>query len=188
MTTLATLDDIEDRLGRDLTDDELVRADALETDVAGSVQLYTGQKFLRDDYALRTRVKRGVVRLPQRPVHTVDSVKDRFGEDVEYEFDGIDRIHVTTLVWSGRPPLQVVDIEYDAGPETVPPVIVGIVCQIVLRTLGRAPTDGAVTSESIDNYTYRLASASGSGSYGLTEDEMRTLDSFRRVGGTARVT
>lgn len=184
--SLATDSDLEARLGRDLTDDEAARATAVLEDVSNSVILWTGQKFERDTYLLRTRVKRGYVRLPQRPVHDVDSVTDRFDNAIGFTFDGIDRVYVNCFC-SGRPPIQVVDIAYDAGPDEVPSPIVGVVCSIALRTLGVNPTEGAVTREAIDGYSYSIGSAGGAGSYGLLPDEYRILRPYRRVGGTIRV-
>ena len=183
---LATADDIEDRLGRDLTSDELGRIEGILTDVSASVRLFTGQMFEVADFTMRVRVKRGFVRLSQRPVNSVDTVQDRWGNDVDFEWDGLDRVYVD-CAFPGRAPVQVVDVTYNAGPESVPLAIVGIVCGIALRGLGRTPTDGAVVSEQVDGYAYRLDSASGAGSYGLLSDEYRTLNSFRRVGGSIRV-
>lgn len=184
--SLATTDDLEARLGRDLTADELARSAAVLSDVSDSVILYTGQKFERDTYLLRTRVKRGFVRLPQRPVHDVDAVTDRFENDVAFTFDGIDRVYIDCYR-SGCAPIQVVDITYDAGPDAVPAAIVGVACSIALRTLGTDPTEAAKTREAIDGYSYSIGSAGGAGSYGLLPDEYRILRSYRRVGGSMRV-
>jgi hypothetical protein len=182
--TLATTTDLEARLGRYLTEEEEARAESILADVAASVRLYCGQSFVRSEHQLRSRVRRGKVRLPQRPVHEVVSVADRFGMPVPYTWDGIDTVHVTTRAFPGCAPVQVVDVVYDAGPDEVPAAIVGVVCSVALRTLGTDPTEGAVRSESIDGYSYTLGSTGGAGSFGLLEDEKRTLDVFRRVGGT----
>lgn len=181
---LATVDDVEDRLGRPLTDDEIVRADALLQDVDESVKLYTGQRYERADYTFKARARGGYVRLPQRPVHSVDSVT-RDDDDVTFTFDGIDRVYTDCLLDETRRP-PILEITYDAGPETPPRALVGVVCNIVLRALGRDPLDGGTIREQIDNYSYSLGSASGAGAYGLLPDEMRILNSFRRPASSIR--
>lgn len=184
--TLAGTEDLEARLGRTLTDDEAARAETVLADVSNSVVLYTGQKFTRDDYTLRARVRRSFVRLPQRPVHSVDTVTDRFANTVTFTWDGLDRVYVDCNR-DGCAPIQVVDITYDAGPDEVPEVIVGVVCSIALRTLGMDPTEGAVTREAIDGYSYSIGSTGGAGAYGILRDEKRALDAFRRPVGSIRV-
>jgi len=192
--SLATDDDLANRLGRALTDDELASSEAILAEVSGAVILYTGQKFIRDDWTWRTRVKRGIVRLPQRPVHSVDSVTDIDGNDIAYTWDGLDRVHVNALSGSfqinGTTRIdQVVDVTYDAGPDEVPTDIVGVVVAISLRTLGLDPMEGAVTSESIDGYSYRIGAAGGAGSYGVLPAEASILDHFKGASkiGTIRV-
>lgn len=185
--TLATDSDLEARLGRSLTSEEAERVDALLVDVSGSVQIHTGQRFERADYTFRSRVKRGFVRLPQRPVHSVDTVTDRFENDVEYEWDGMDRVYVTRLCPTGLAPLQIVDVTYDAGPDEVPEAIVGVVCNIALRTLGVDPTGTGISQESIDGYAYTIGSVGGAGAYGVLPAEAGVLASFRRPLGAIKV-
>lgn len=193
---LATLSDLEARLGRDLTHAETTRAEALLEDVSASVVLYTGQTFALTETTIRLKVgTSGVVRLPQRPVVAVDEVKDLNDNDVDFFWDTRDRIEVRRQVfdsWSMEPyrfGLRYVDVTYEHGYEDTPPAIVGLICAIVLRTLGQDPTEGGTVSETIDNYSYRLSSASGAGAYGLLSDEKSTLDHYRRnAGGSAYLT
>lgn len=179
---LATLDDLLARVPS-LTDTQLAEAEAVLADVSASVVRYCGQRFVRGEVTVRARVKRGMVRLSQRPVHDVISVTDRFGAAITYTWDGLDRVHVDPYR-SGRAPLQVVDVTYDAGPDEVPPDIVGIVRSITLRTLGADPLDAGVTQESVDGYSYTLGSVAGAGAYGLLPGEKLALDSYRRQFGT----
>lgn len=176
---LATTADLEARLGRDLTADELAQADTLLDDVSEAVILHTGQKFARAVYELRTRVKRGVVRLPQKPVHSVDAVTDRFDNPITFTWDGLDKVHVNCGQFTGSPPIQVVDVTYDAGPDTVPQAIVGVVCAIALRALGVDPTETAVTQESVDGYAFTIGSAGGGRAYGVLPSESRILNQFK---------
>jgi YD repeat-containing protein len=186
--TLATIDDAEARAGRNLTNDEIGRLVPVLDDVAASVRVYTGQDLRRvPDRRLRARVKRGWVRLPQRPVHDVASVTDRFGTPVTFEWDGLDRVYVECHR-TGLAPVQVIDVVYDAGPDAAPPALVGLVCAVALRSLGVDPLDGGKIREEIDGYSYALGSAGGAGAYGLLPGEKETLDRFRRPAvGTIRV-
>lgn len=190
---LATVDDLEGRLGRDLTGDELVRATAILDDVSASVILYAGQTFTTDETTQRFKIRNGVVRLSQRPVVGVSAVVDLNENDVAYEWDQADRLDVTTQVfdsWSMEPyrnGLKYVDVTYEHGYEIVPQVIVGVVSNIALRTLGQTPTESGVVSEEIDGYAYRLGSAAGSGGFGMLPDEKATLDRYRRQLGNIRV-
>lgn len=188
---LATVDDLEDRLGRELTESEAARADAILDDVSAAVILYTGQTFTEATTTIRLKVKYGVVRLPQRPVTEVDAVEDLNGNDVTFEWDTRDRIDVTISGWLNsfemepyRLPQRYVNVTYTHGYATVPDAIVGVVCSIALRTLGQSPTDGAVVSESIDDYSYRIGAAGAAGAYGLLQDERESLNRYRRAGGS----
>ena len=183
---LATTDDVEARLGRSLTGDEFARISGVLDDVSSSVAVRTGQTFERGTHTLRARVKRGYVRRSQRPVHDVDSVTDRFGTAVDFEWDGLDRVHVQTQCLAGRAPVQVVDVTYDASPDEPPAAIVGVVCSVALRTIGADPLEAGVVSESIDGYSYRLGSASGAGSYGLLPAEADILARHSRPYGNIR--
>ena len=182
----ATPADLEARLGRSLTADEAARAAAVLDDVSAAIQSYTGQRFIRGVYHLRSRVRRGVVRLSQRPVHDVTAVTDRFGNPVSYNWDGLDRVFIDTMCRPGAP-IQVVDVTYEAGPDQPPADIVGVACNVALRALGADPLDSGVVSESIDGYSYRLGVIGSAGSYGLLPDEARVLDRYRRPYGTIRV-
>lgn len=176
--SLATTPDLVARLGRPLTDEEAAQADALLEDVSAAVEAHTGRKFERATYQLRSRVKRGRVRLPYRPVYDVDSVTDRFGDSVPWEWDGIDTVFVDCCAAPGRAPLQVVDITYDGGPDTVPPAIVGIVCAIALRALGVDPTEASITQESVDGYAFTIGSAGGGRAFGVLPAEAKILAKF----------
>jgi len=184
---LATTDDLEARLGRELTASEAARATAVLDDVSASIRARTGQTFENGTHELRARVKRGMVRLSQRPVHDVTAVTDRFDTAVTYEWDGLDRVYVDTQCLAGRAPVQVVDVTYEAGPDEVPADIVGVACSVALRTIGADPLEGGVVSESIDGYSYRLGSASGAGSYGLLPAEADVLARYTRPYGNIQV-
>lgn len=186
---LFSFDDVAARAASDVSSME-ERGDALVEDVSASIQLFTGQQFTRGTWTFRTRIKGSFIRLPQRPVHDVDSVRNIDGDDVGFEWDGIDRVYVhgiSGFPWvhlerSGR--RNVVDVTYDAGPDETPAVIVGIGSAIVLRTLGVDPMNAGIRQESVDGYSYMIGSAGGAGAYGLLPDEHRVLDHYRRLAGS----
>lgn len=190
---LATQDDIEARLGRALTDQEMVRVGPLLADASVSVRGYTGQEITQGTSTTRLKIRNGFVVLPQRPVTDVTAVADGNANPATYTWDGNDRVTVATQVfdpWSMEPyrlSLQYVDVTYVHGYTSIPDDIRGVVCGIVLRAIGQAPEDAGTISESIDQYSYRLGSAAAAGGYGLLQDERNVLDRYRRVGGSMRL-
>lgn len=194
MTALATTEDLEARLGRELTVLELVRAEALLADASGSVILYTGQEFVESETTATFAIRRGVIRLPQRPVTEVASVEDSDSNALTYQWDeGTDRIDVSaqvpnTFAWVPyRNPLRRATVTYTHGYTLIPDAVIGVVCSIVLRALGQSATDAGITQESIDGYSYSRGTIAAAGAFGLLPDEKATLDVYRRVGGTIEV-
>lgn len=194
---LATLNDVIDRLGRDLTAGEAARIDALLLDVSASVRKYTGQDFTEATTTLRTRVRRGVVTLPQRPVTAVTSVDNVATSTATFfRWDGLDRVTFAMSeldAWQWEPfrigtGPPVVDIEYTHGYDPIPDDIIGVVSSIAMRALGRKPEEGAVQQESIAGYSYSIGSAGAAGGFGMLPDERSVLDRYRRVGGWVDVT
>ena len=182
--SLASVDDVTSRLGRDLTDDESNQILALLADVSDSVELYTGRLFAAAERTLRTRVNGRSVRLPQRPVTAVASVTDIDGNDLVFTWDGIDRVYlgasaVNNFEVDPIPTGRVVDITYTAGPATVDSAIVGVVCAIVLRALGIDPTEGSKIQESVDGYAFSIGSTGGARAYGILRGEAAVLNHFK---------
>lgn len=190
MADLATTTDVMDRLGRNLTATEALKVDALLVDASASVRSYTHQviSLVVDDVA-QVPVRNGKMRLPQRPVISVASVNNAAAAPLYYQWLGNDTIAVgptgiNPFGWEPfRNVVNTVEVVYTHGYDPVPDDIVGIVCQIVLRALGREPTDAAITSESIQGYSYSLGLTGAAGAFGLLQAEKDILDSYTRVGG-----
>lgn len=192
---LADVDDLEARLGRELSAEETAKAEQLLVDASASVRGYTGQQFtLVTNDEVRLRPRNGYVRLPQRPVNAVDSVEDIDDNEVLYVWEGLDRVRVSpnvpdTFAWepwgTGIP---AVDVVYDHGYAEIPDDIVAVVCSVVLRAMGTDPLSTGVQQESIAGYSYSVGSAAAAGGLGLLPGERETLDRYRSVGGTAWVT
>lgn len=190
MADLATVSDIEVRLGRSFTDAEEIRVPFLLRDASASVRNYMRQEISQATSTVRLRVRNNKVRLPQRPVTAVLSVANVNGGPIMFSaWEGFDTITVSSNVldafaWEPfRYGITAVDVDYTHGWNPVPDDIVGVVCSIVLRALGREPADAGITSESIQGYSYSLGSAGAAGAFGMLQAEKDVLDTYNRVGG-----
>jgi hypothetical protein len=188
---LAASADLTVRLGRDLTDAELDRADSLLADASAAVRSYTRQEIAQRTSVERLLVQDGWVRLQQRPVVDVASVADLDANDLAVTWDGADR------VWLGpaSTPFRFdydypawgcgfrVDVTYTHGYDPVPDDIVSVVCGIVLRAMGGSPMETGLQSESIGSYSYTVGAAAAAGGLGMLPAERGVLDAYRRPVG-----
>jgi hypothetical protein len=203
VTALATIDDLESRLGRDLSEIEQARAEALLNDASAMIRAYTGQEFdeVTGDVAV-LRAQSGVVRLPQRPVTAVSSVVALGGglaPDVtvtDYVFDGIDQIRIgegayvinlPAIWWDDDGYPGTFRVTYDHGYPTVPADVVAITCGMVLRTLTAPTSQGGVTSETIGSYSYRLDAPDTGLLVTMTKDDRQALARYRRTEAMIKV-
>jgi hypothetical protein len=203
VAALATTDDLEARLGRDLTAAEEARADALLDDASALIRAYTGQDFaLAEDDEAVLRGPGGLVRLPQRPVTAVSSVVAIGGDGapditiIDWVFDGIDQIRVGAgtfvinlpEVWwddDGYPGTY--RVTYSHGYATVPGDVVAVVCGMVLRTLTAPTMAGGVRSETIGSYSYQLDSAGLGLAVSLSQEDRKVLARYRQTAGMIKV-
>jgi hypothetical protein len=194
---LATVADLEARLGRELTASELARAEALLSSASARVRSYTGQQFTQDTTTARVRVNNGRITLPQRPVQTVETIADMDGNAVPFTWyagasivlgtNSYPPIHPIEAAWYARF-REWVDVTYTHGYADIPADVVEVVCQIVLRTLGSDPAASGMVQESVEGYSYSMGAAGAAGAVGMLNDEKAALDVYRRKGGTIRVT
>lgn len=203
MTPLATAEDLEARLGRDLTDAETARADALLADASAMVRAYTGQDFaVTTNDQVTLRGQGGTIRLPQRPVTAVTSVVAIGGDGlpdvplVDWIWDGTDQIRVgegsfiinLPAVWwddDGYP--GTFRVTYSHGYAEVPADVVAVVCGMVLRTLTAPTMAGGVRSETIGPYSYQLDAAGTGLTVMLTQADRDSLKRYRRSEGMISV-
>lgn len=191
LPALALPSDVLDRLGRPFTAIESARVVALLADASAAVRLYTGQQFTEATTTAVFKMRRGVVRLPQRPVTAVASAVDINAQPVLYSFDGIDSVYVSVLAlgsfafepWLVEPSTVTVEYTHGYPIAELPEALVGIVCQIVMRALGQAPDQAGITSESIAGYSYTIGVASATQAFGLLPGEKDALDRFTRSVG-----
>lgn len=203
MTSLATREDIEARLGRDLTDAEAGRADALLADASAMIRAYTGQDFaVVVDDEITLRGPGGTIRLPQRPVTAVSSVVAVGGDGapdvtlIDWIWDGIDQVRVGSgsyvinlpAVWwddDGYPGTY--RVTYSHGYAEVPADVVAVVCGMVTRTLTAPTMAGGVRSETIGPYSYQLDAAGTGLSVVMSTADRDALKRYRRTEGMISV-
>lgn len=204
MEALATVDDLEAVLGRDLTDAEGARADRLLTAASNRVRRAAGgQQFtaVKGD-VIRRRVLNRHVWLPQRPVNNVIAVQLPDATDLTFAWAGLSEVQVwlllpTSFALAPWPPRErdVVDITYDHGYDpdygydSIPEEVRDIVVNVVTRALGLDPLDAGLTEESIQGYTYRRGAIGAAGPLGLLPDELEVLRPYaaRSRVGTLRL-
>lgn len=184
MDPLASITDLAARLPDGTISDE-ARATTLLADASGAVRRYTGQTFTEETTTDRLKVHKNKVRLPQRPVTAVTSVKDINGTTIVYtrvrEVLHLDTVVPDTWAWEPRrTALGYVDVNYTHGhPDgELPDDLIGFVCQIVGRAYGTPATESGTSQESLGAYAYSTGAAAASGVFGLLTDEKAWLDAF----------
>lgn len=191
---LASLPELEDHLGRELSDTELAQADALLVRASARVITYTGQQFLAATSTAQVKVRNQIARLPQRPVTAVSAVVDLDGNAPTFTWLNDDRVRLGNRFandtfevdrWANR--ILEVRITYDHGYDEAPDDVKAVVCQMVGRALGRPADAAAVTQESIAGYSYSVGGAAAAGAVGMMADEKAALDVYRRIGTSARI-
>lgn len=204
MAALASPEDLEARLGRDLTEAETARAAALLEDASAIVRAYTGQSFeaVTDDVVV-LRAVGGRIVLPQRPVTAVTQVVAIGGSEalpdftlVDWLFDGVDTIRIgeggyvinlPEAWWDDDGYPGTYRVTYSHGEAGAPPDVKAVVCGMVNRSLTAPTMAGGVTSETIGSYSYRMESAGTGLSVVLGAEDRKVLDRYRRTVGTVRV-
>lgn len=191
----ATIDDVEALCIGTLSATQEDQADALLEQAANKIRAYTGQTFDLTSTTDTLRAVGSIVRLPQRPVISVDSVQliDTLGNTYAlpvYGFDGIDRLdlayygQVLNLPeeialdggWAGT-----VKVTYQHGYSDVPADLQALNAELVARIFN-APTQGAVgiRSQSTGPYNVSYDPAYAGGVVILTDDDKVTLNRYRR--------
>jgi len=192
---LATVDDLQVRMFRALTTEEISRAEFMLADASAVIRNYTRQNFTSVRTTQRIRPIGYRVRLPQRPVvdvHSVNLVIDRMLIPATgFTWDGTDEVWLTN--WSQIINLAevayewlathtpVAEVDYTSGYAETPPDVLGVICSMITRTLS-APGAGGIISEAVGEYNYRLSEAAAQGPLTLTDAEKRILAAYRPAG------
>lgn len=190
---LCDLEDVEDRLGRDLSPDEQRKATAVLTDASAVVRSYCRRDFTRATTTGRYRPVGDRVTLPLRPVLAVSGVwaVTSYGTTVY-------RTPLVVWQWAGGPEVYLgdtslvingpwidwsdshvwVDVEYTHGYDAVPADIVTVVANMVVKTLS-VPGGGLIDMETVGSYNVRYSTITAAGPLGLTDGDRQILNKYR---------
>lgn len=204
---LATVNDLETLLGRQLTEAEDARAPGLLNAASVKIRAYTRRVFsvVADD-SIVLRPVGGVLRLPQKPVSVVTSVDAISGLPgvaplalVGWVFDGIDkvsvrgydrRVWVSFPEWFWEPGPDTYRVVYSHGYEAVPDAVNAVCVDMVLRSLTSPSLVGGMVAEHVGQYGYQLQQGSGAAGFGvsLSADNKADLAPFRTSATTVQLT
>lgn len=210
MTTLATENDLEARLGRNLTSTEQTQAAAWLADASALIRSYTKQQFAADTAdEIVLRPVGTVLRLPQRPVTDVTSVvalAASGGIEVTlpigtWTFDGIDQVDISPAgfswminlpeAWDDFGGPDTYRVTYDHGYSAIPDDVIAVCCGMVLRLLTSPSQIEGLTSERIGEYSYQLGQFPGGAAAGVTvrlsEADKDALNVYRRRASTIQL-
>jgi hypothetical protein len=131
------------------------------------------QQFIPGESKVRLFPKDGVVRLVQRPVIEVVSVKDLDGVEIDFTFDG----HQSLYDLGAYSP---VIVEYEHGSEDVPADVVACVAGMVVRTLQIAPDAASgVTQQAVGPFSQSYAAWAVGGQIMLSPAEEKVASNYR---------
>jgi hypothetical protein len=175
MGNLATLEDVEAVLGRDLTDGEFLRVDRLLAMASKKVRTHTGQFFevVENDLLELVPDAWGQVRLPQRPVTAVASVSVD-GETMDadgYTWTAQGALSRTYGYW-----WTPVTVTYTHGYDTIPDDVAQVVAELVVAQFATPP--GGVRSETIGGYSVSYGGSTGE----LTDVHKSVLVPYMHLG------
>jgi hypothetical protein len=208
LPSLASPDDIVARLGRNLNQVEMARADALLRDGSAIIRRYCREDFVF--YPADTIIMvadRGEVVLPWRPIESIESVTAISTApgipDITVPwavFDGIDTISIPSPYQSGI--INLPEIWYETswwmnsfkivgahGYEETPDDVVAVLCTAIISELSTPTMSATLASESIGAYSYSMRRTSGAGlSAALVDAGMKTtLADYRKSQGTMQL-
>lgn len=200
---LVTQAAVEERLGRELTEEEATRLAPLLRDVTAYITSYTGYAFTKATRTRILRAQRGHINLPDRPIVSITSVKPigRDGtvgtETADFAFDGIFKLKlgyagyiVNGPEWeNGYRPFHTYQVVYESGFETVPDEITSIAENAVLNAFTGsaliAPGIGGVTRLAVGDTAYSFGNAgAGRVAAWITPDDREILNKYRGTAHT----
>jgi hypothetical protein len=173
MMALATIADVEARLGRELTTAEESKATAWLADASALFIQRSIQKFEEGESTVRLFPRAGVARLVQRPVTDVTSVTNINGFAVDYTWDGLQSLYELATN-------QPIIVTYEHGSATIPADVVAVVAGMVARTLSiSADAAAGVTQQSVGPFSQSYATWAVGGQVMLSPAEAMVADSYR---------
>lgn len=170
---LATVAEVEARLGRSLTTAEISKANAYLTDASALFIQRAIQKFEVGESTVRLFPKDGVVRLTQRPVLEVISVKDIDGVEVDFTWDGRQSLY-------DLGDFRGVTVNYEHGSADIPADVVAVVAGMVARTLSISPDAvTGVTQQSVGPFSQTFATWAVGAQVMMSPAEIKVADYYR---------
>jgi hypothetical protein len=170
---LATISDVEARLGRSLTVAETSKATAYLADASAMFVQRAVQKFEVSESTVRLFPKDGVVRLVQRPVIEIVTVKDIDGNEIDYTFDGHQSLY-------DLGDLRGVTVNYEHGSANIPDDVIAVVAGMVARTLSISPDAAAgVTQQSVGPFSQSYATWAVGAQVMMSPAEVKVADYYR---------
>lgn len=208
MASLASIEDLELRLGTEFTEDQRPRIQQLLDDASALVRSFTRQKFeYVEDDVIVLRPVGSYIRLPQTPVVEVSKIEAVAGyNDMHFtlsawSFDGIDKIQLFAGLgqvvnypewWYDNEGVNTYRVTYSHGYPTgegeagIPDDIVAAVCAMVMRVVTSPSQVGGMVSERIGQYFYQLQQNQGAAgaSVRLNADDKSALAAYRKSATT----
>lgn len=170
---LATIADVEARLGRTLTVAETSKANAYLADASALFIQRAVQKFEVGESTVRLFPKDGIVRLVQRPVIEVVTVKDVDGNNIDYTFDGHQSLY-------DLGDFRGITVNYDHGSANIPDDVVGVVAGMVARTLSISPDAAAgVQQQAVGPFSQSYANWAVGAQVMLSPADAKVADYYR---------
>ena len=170
---LATIADVEARLGRSLTAGETSKATAWLTDASAMFVQRAIQKFEVGDSRVRLFPRDNVVRLVQRPVLQIIEVTDLEGVEIDYTWDGHQSLY-------DLGDLRGITVEYEHGSATIPDDVVAVVAGMVARTLSISPDAAAgVQQQTVGPFSQSYANWAVGAQVMMSPAEMKVADYYR---------
>lgn len=170
---LATIADVEARLGRSLTVSEQPKAAAYLNDASALFVQRSIQKFEVGESTVRLFPKDGIVRLVQRPVIEIVEVKDIDGIAIDYTWDGFQSLYDLGAYTP-------VTVTYEHGSAEIPADVVACVAGMVARTLSISPDAAAgVTQQSVGPFSQSYATWAVGGQVMMSPAEAKVADYYR---------
>lgn len=170
---LATIADVEARLGRSLTVKESQKALAYLNDASALFIQRAVQKFEPGESTVRLIPKDGIARLVQRPVISITDVTDLDGNTIDYTWDG----HQSIYDLDGY---TAVTVTYEHGSYDIPAEVVAVVAGMVARTLSISPDAAAgVQSQTVGPFSQQYATWAVGAQVMMSPAEAKVADAFR---------
>jgi hypothetical protein len=186
---LATVGDLEDRLGKSITNQ--AQAEAWMRDASALIRRYTRQQFTRvENDVVVLRVDRQSVFLPQRPADKPTNIVYADGQGVvsvsAWWFNGLDQVDFTPPAWLLNGPAfnhlrrpTTVQITYSHGYATIPDDIISITCSVVGRVAAAPGIMPGLRQGALDDFSFALGGNLVTGALQLLPDEKSQLDVYK---------